>query len=68
MKNKKYQLTYSQKKFLLFQLLNRKKSYLNICGSFTINEKIDIQKLERAINKVVENNDALRTRICFSGL
>lgn len=68
MNKEKYNLTYSQKKFLLFQLLNRKKSYLNICGSFTLYEKIDIERLEKAINNVVEANDALRTRICFSGL
>lgn len=67
-KIKKYRLGNSQKLLLLFQLLNRKKSDGNVCGSITIHEKLDIPRLEEAINKLVENNDAIRTRICFSGL
>lgn len=65
---KKYRLAASQKLLLYFQLLNRKKSDGNICGSFTIKERVDFEKLKRAVNLVVEKNDGLRTRICFSGL
>ena len=64
----KYSLTASQKLLLYFQLLNRKKSDGNICGSFTIKEKVDFEKLKRAVNFVVKQNDSFRTRICFSGL
>lgn len=65
---KKYRLTASQKLLLYFQLLNRKKSDGNVCGSFTIREKVDFEKLKKAVNYVVEKNDSFRTRICFSGL
>lgn len=65
---KKYSLTASQKLLLYFQLLNRKKSDGNICGSFTIQQKVDFEKLKKAVNLVVEKNDNLRTRICFSGM
>ena len=65
---KKYILTASQKLLLYFQLLNRKKSDGNICGSLTIKEKVDFEKLKKAVNFVVEKNDSFRTRICFSGL
>lgn len=65
---KKYRLTTSQKYLLYFQLLNRKKSDGNICGSLKIQEKVDFEKLKKAVNFVVEKNDSFRTRICFSGL
>ena len=65
---KKCKLSGSQTLFLLFQLLNRKKSDGNVCGSFTIHEKVDFEKLEKAINLYVEKNDSIRTKICFSGL
>ena len=63
----KYKLSNSQKLLLFFQLLNRKKSDGNVCGAITIHSKIDTEKLEKAINKFVENNDGIRTRICFTG-
>ena len=65
---KKCKLSDSQNLFLLFQLLNRKKSDGNVCGSFTIQEKVDFEKLEKAINTYVEKNDIIRTKIFFSGL
>ena len=65
---KKYNLTASQKLLLYFQLLNRKKSDGNICGSLKIQEKVDFEKLKKAVNFVVEKNDSFRTRICCSGL
>ena len=65
---KKYNLTASQKLLLYFQLLNRKKNDGNICGTFMIQEKVDFEKLKKAVNFVVEKNDSFRTRICFSGL
>jgi len=64
----KHSLTASQKLLLYFQLLNRKKSDGNICGSLTIKEKVDFEKLKMAVNFVVKNNDSFRTRICFTGL
>lgn len=64
---KKYRLTSSQRLLLYFQLLNRKKSDGNICGSLTLKEKVDFEKLKEAVNFVVEKNDCFRTRICFSG-
>ena len=63
-----YRLTSSQKLLLYFQLLNRKNTNGNICGSFTIKEKVDFDKLKEAVNFVVKQNDSFRTRICFSGL
>lgn len=67
-KKVKSKLSNSQKLLLLFQLLNRKKSDGNVCGSITIHEKIDVDRLKQAINKFLENNDGIRTRICFTGL
>jgi len=63
---KKYNLAASQKLLLYFQLLNRKTSYGNICGSLTIQEKVDFEKLKKAINLIVEKNDSMRTRLCFT--
>ena len=63
---KKYSLTASQKLLLYFQLLNRKKSDGNVCGSFTIQEKVDFEKLKKAVNFVIEKNDSMRIRICFT--
>ena len=65
---KKYRLVASQKYLLYFQLLNPKKSDGNICGSLKIQEKVDFEKLKKAVNFVVEKNDSFRTRICFSEL
>ena len=65
-KKNKFGLSNSQKLLLLFQLLNRKKNDGNVCGSITIKQKIDTDKLEKAINKFIENNDSVRTRICFT--
>ncbi len=65
---KKYSLTASQKLLLYFQLLNRKRSDGNICGSFLLKHKVDFNKLKKAVNLVVEKNDSLRTRIIFCGM
>lgn len=63
---KKYNLSGSQTLFLLFQLLNRKKSDGNVCGSFTIQEKVDFEKLKEAINLYVKKNDSIRAKFCFT--
>ena len=63
----KYKFSGSQKLFLLFQLIHRKNNDGNVCGSITINEKIDFEKLKKGINLFIEKNDSIRTKICFSG-
>lgn len=59
----KYNITNPQK-----SILNTEKYYINnpmtnISGIVTINQKINFNKLQEAINLTIKNNDALRLRI-----
>lgn len=58
-----YELTNAQKSIWLTEQYSKGTSIGNISGIVSINEKIDIQKLETSIREFVRRNDSMRTRI-----
>lgn len=58
MKTKLYNLTNPQKSIYLTEQYYSNTNVNNICGTAIIEEKIDFNILEKAINLVIENNDS----------
>lgn len=64
MDNKKYyELTIPQQNIWLVEQLNPNTTINNIYGTLSIKKSLDLNILKNAINKIIENNDALRIRI-----
>ena len=64
MDNKKYyELTIPQQNIWLVEQLNPNTNINNIYGTLSIKKSLDLNILKNAINKIIENNDALRIRI-----
>ena len=59
----KYNLTTPQSNIWAVEEFNEKTNINNVFGIFKINKKLDVEILKKAINKVIELNDALRIRI-----
>lgn len=60
-----YNLTTPQKSILLTEQFFSGSNINNICGTAFIDEKIDFDLLNRAVNLVVEHNDSFRIRLCL---
>ena len=66
MDNKKYyELTIPQQNIWLVEQLNPNTTINNIYGTVLFDQKLDLDLLKSAINKVIETNDALRINICL---
>ena len=66
MENKKikcYDLTIPQENIWLIEQLQENSTINNVYGTFFIHKSLDLAILKKAINKIIENNDALRIRI-----
>ncbi len=66
MENKKikcYDLTIPQENIWLIEQVNENTNINQIYGTLFINQKMDLELLKLAINRMIENNDALRIRI-----
>lgn len=62
----KYHLTIPQENIWRLEEVNPNTNINNIFGTFRINKILDIKILKKAINKIIETNDALRLRIIES--
>lgn len=62
-KIKYYNLTIPQENIWMIEQLNENSTINNICSTFLIKKSLDLEILKKAINKIIENNDALRIRI-----
>ncbi len=67
MKKDVYELTNPQKSIWYMEETYSGSSINNVCGSLTINEKLDFVKFEKAINLFLKYNDSLRIRLCLDG-
>lgn len=63
MKEKMYDLTAPQKSILLTEQYFKGSCVNNVCGTAIIDEKIDFDLLEKAVNLVVKNNSSFRIRL-----
>ena len=61
--NKKFNLTVPQENIWLMEQLNPNSNINHIYGTLFIDKKMDLELLQDAINRMIENNDALRLRI-----
>ena len=52
-----YKLTYPQRSILLTEQFHQNTCVSNIAGTLSINEKIDVDILEQAINIFIKKND-----------
>lgn len=64
---KYYDLTIPQENIWLTEELNPNTNVNNLYGTLFINKNLDLDILKKAINRVIENNDALRLRITQIG-
>ncbi len=55
-----YELTNPQKSILLTEQFNENTCVSNICGILSVQEKVDIEAFEKAINLFIKNNDSIR--------
>lgn len=62
-----HKLTHPQKSILLTEQFNESTCISNICGSLSIDQKIDIRALEKAINLFVKINDSVRLNLFSNG-
>lgn len=62
-KIEKYHLTIPQENIWLLDKINPNTTLNNILGTFRINQKLDIDILNKVMNEIVRTNDALRIRI-----
>lgn len=62
-----YKLTYPQRSILLTEQFHQNTCVSNIAGTLSINEKIDVDILEQAINIFIKKNDSLRINLFGSG-
>lgn len=60
---KLYNLTSPQQNIWTVEQLNPNTNINNVFGTFLVHQNWDIDILQKAINKIIENNDALRIRI-----
>lgn len=58
-----YNLTNPQKSIYYSEQFYKGTSISNISGTVRINKKIDFDVLEKAVNLIIKNNDALRTKL-----
>lgn len=65
---KYYNLSIPQENIWLIEKLNENSNINNVCGTFFIKKALDLDILKKAINKIIENNDALRIRITMQDL
>ena len=65
-KKETYELTSPQKSIWITEQFYKESNINTLCATFFIKEKVDFQNLEKAINIVVEENDALRLRIILN--
>lgn len=59
----KNNLTFPQENIWILEKLNPNTNMNNIFGTFRINKKLDLKILNEVMNKIIETNDILRTRI-----
>lgn len=62
-KIKYYNLSIPQENIWMVEQLHQNTNVNNIYGTFAIHKNLDLEILKKAINKIIENNDALRIRI-----
>ena len=62
-----YGLTHPQKSILLTEQFHENTCVSNICGTLSIEDKINVDALEEAINLFIKSNDALRLNLFGSG-
>ena len=62
-----YKLTYPQRSILLTEQFHQNTCVSSIAGVVKINEKIDVNILEQAINAFIKKNDSLRINLFGSG-
>lgn len=62
-----YDLTNPQKEILLTEQFNNNTCVSNICGTLSINQKINIEYLEKSINLFIKNNDSIRINLYNDG-
>ena len=62
MKDKIYSLTLPQKSILLTEQYYSNTNINNICGSATIENELNFEILNQAINLVIKNNDSFRLK------
>ena len=58
-----YDLTNPQKSIWLTEQFYSDSCVNNICGTTTINELVDFEKLKQALNIYVKDNDSFRIRL-----
>jgi len=58
-----YELTNPQKSIWFTEQYYKGTTVNNICGSVLIEQKVDLNLLNKAINKFIENNDSFRIRL-----
>ncbi|MBO5479216.1 MAG: amino acid adenylation domain-containing protein [Clostridia bacterium] len=63
MERKMYNLTAPQKSILLTEQYFKGSTVNNVCGTAIIDENIDFDLLEKAVNLVVKNNSSFRIRL-----
>lgn len=62
-----YKLTYPQRSILLTEQFHQNTCVSNIAGTLSINEKVNVDILEQAINIFIKKNDSLRINLFGSG-
>ena len=58
--NLEYKLTNPQESIWLINSFYENTNVSNICGTLLIHEKVDFDLLNKAVNRVVQENDAMR--------
>lgn len=58
-----YPLTKAQKSILIIEEFYSGTTFVNVCGTVRIREKLDYSLLNKALNLILERNEALRSRI-----
>lgn len=58
-----YNLTSPQENIWMLENLNKNTNMNNILGTFCMDEILDVNMLQQAINKMIEINEGLRIRI-----
>ena len=61
--HKVYELTNPQKSIWFTEQYYKGTTINNICGSVLIEQKVDLELLNKAINKFIENNDSFKLRL-----
>lgn len=62
-RNNMYNLTSPQENIWMLENLNKNTNMNNILGTFCMDEILDVNMLQQAINKMIEINEGLRIRI-----